>query len=163
MRGQSLIEFAISLVVLLILVSVIVDAARSLFTYLSLRDAAQEGAIYASYQPYNNSGIQSRICGASNYLCNLCGGIFEDQVCKGINAVNEVLGDIKIKPEATVVVVGKNTLCFGKTGSNTHGISIKVEYPEFPLTMPFVGAFLNSQTVSISAQVTSAILSPVCP
>ena len=58
-NGQSLVEFAVSLVILMLLLSVIVDGARALFTYLSMRDASQEGALYASYKPNDSSGIQS--------------------------------------------------------------------------------------------------------
>ena len=44
-RGQSLTEFAISLVFLLTLLAGIVDLGRMFFAYIIIRDAAQEGAV----------------------------------------------------------------------------------------------------------------------
>ena len=45
-KGQSLIELAFGIVVLLILLAGIVDIGRLLFFYISMRDAAQEGAVF---------------------------------------------------------------------------------------------------------------------
>jgi len=59
-EGQSLIEFAISLVVLLIMLAGIVDSGRALFTYLALRESAEEGALYGSTDPTNSSAIEAR-------------------------------------------------------------------------------------------------------
>jgi len=41
-KGQSLVEFAFGLVILMILISGIVDLGRAFFTYMALNDAAQE-------------------------------------------------------------------------------------------------------------------------
>ncbi|MFC1879838.1 TadE/TadG family type IV pilus assembly protein, partial [Chloroflexota bacterium] len=55
--GQSLVEFAVALVFLLLLIAGIVDVSRALFTYMALRDAAQEGALYGSTNPLDTGGI----------------------------------------------------------------------------------------------------------
>ena len=47
-RGQAIVELATSLVILLTLLAGVVDLGRALFTWITLRDAAQEGASYAS-------------------------------------------------------------------------------------------------------------------
>lgn len=140
-RGQSLVEFAVSLVLLLMLLSVIVDTSRALFTYLSMRDAAQEGAIFASFQPSNSAGIRARICASSNMISDLC-------------------NTNSLAITSTPTVPGQ--YCLGTTGSVMHGMVIKLQYPNFPLTMPFVGAFINKQTISITAQISDAILAPLC-
>ncbi len=54
-RGQSLVEFSLGMVVLLVLVVGITDTARAMFTYLSMRDAAQEGALFGSVNPVDFS------------------------------------------------------------------------------------------------------------
>lgn len=59
-RGQSFAELALTLVVLLILVAGIVDLGRAFFTYIALRDAAQEAAVYGSINPTDSSGINDR-------------------------------------------------------------------------------------------------------
>jgi Flp pilus assembly protein TadG len=43
-RGQSLVEFSISLVIILWLLAGAVEFGIALFQYIQLRDAAQEGA-----------------------------------------------------------------------------------------------------------------------
>lgn len=59
--GQSLTEFAISMTFLLILLSGILDLGRAYFVFLSLREAAQEGASYASIEPSDVAGIRQRV------------------------------------------------------------------------------------------------------
>ena len=58
-RGQSLVELAISLTVLLYLLSGAVEFGIVFFKYIQLRDAAQEGALYASLYPLDTAGIQA--------------------------------------------------------------------------------------------------------
>lgn len=53
-KGQSLLEMAVSMIVLLMLLGGIVDFGRLFFTYIALREAAQEGATYASICPPGN-------------------------------------------------------------------------------------------------------------
>ena len=50
-KGQSLVEFAISLTVMLILLAGTVDFGIGLFHYIAMREAAQEGALYGSIAP----------------------------------------------------------------------------------------------------------------
>ena len=129
-HGQSLIEFAFGLVVLLVLLAGAVDGGRALFTYLSLRDAAQEGALYGSIEP--DGEIEDRVLAASDLVSNLEGDL-----------------DIDID-----------------TGAGCAGALIKVTvtYPNFPLTMPFIGPLIGSSdnTIPISAAVTDMILIPKC-
>jgi Flp pilus assembly protein TadG len=49
--GQSLVEFAIMVPVLIILLMGVVDLGRAYFTFLALRDAAAEGAYFGSVYP----------------------------------------------------------------------------------------------------------------
>jgi len=67
-KGQSLVEFAFMLFVLLVLVTGIVDASRAFFTYLAMRDAAQEGALYGSTDPCNTTEISNRVQHTSTML-----------------------------------------------------------------------------------------------
>ncbi len=50
-KGQSLVELAVGLIILLVLVGGIVDLGRLLFFYIGLRDAAQEGAVIGQLNP----------------------------------------------------------------------------------------------------------------
>lgn len=69
-KGQSLVELAISFVILLFLLAGAVEFGLVFFQYVQLRDAAQEGALYGSYCP-NESLIISRAIGASSQPINL--------------------------------------------------------------------------------------------
>src|SRR5512138_1203999 len=59
-KGQSLVEMAISLVILLWLLSGAAEFAIALFQYVQLRDAAQEGALFGSIKPTDLEGIEAR-------------------------------------------------------------------------------------------------------
>ena len=49
--GQSLIEFALALPMLLILLLGVLDVGRMYFTFLAIQNAAGEGALYAAINP----------------------------------------------------------------------------------------------------------------
>ena len=57
-NGQSFVEMAIALVILLLLVGGIVDLGRAFFSTMTLRDAVQEGALYGSIDPTNTTTIK---------------------------------------------------------------------------------------------------------
>ncbi len=134
-KGQSMAEFAVGLVVLMILAAGIADAGRALFTYMALREAAQEGALFGSTNPTSTIGIQNRVYNSSNLVHGL-----------------------SIDPTASTIV--QTTI----TGNSCTGgaIKVRVSYSNFPLAMPFIGAAIGSQTVAISASATDTILSPAC-
>jgi Flp pilus assembly protein TadG len=134
-KGQSLIEFALTLVIILMLLAGIVDLGRAIFTYLALRDGAQEGASFALYNPtISNATLNNRICSSSNLLQTECAA-----------------GNVS----ATMTIGG--AACTG--GS----ILVQVTYPNFTLVTPFLGTILGRQTIPITARVTDTILAPPCP
>jgi len=59
--GQSMVELAVSFVVLMVLLAGVVELGRMSFHYIAMRDAAQEGASYASIFPNNNYEIFERV------------------------------------------------------------------------------------------------------
>lgn len=60
-RGQSLTELAISFALLVLILAVGVDLGRAFFSLISLREAAEEGALYGSLNPLDLGGIQARV------------------------------------------------------------------------------------------------------
>ncbi len=151
-RGQSLIEFAFMLTVLLILLSVVVDGARAFYTYLSMRDAAQEGAMYASIKaPYNSANPTTADTTKIQDIKN--------RVRSASSLMESIYGDITISVTPTI----SNTYCSGATSGASNGVTITIDYENFPLTMPFVATFTGKQTVPIRVSATDTILSPDCP
>jgi Flp pilus assembly protein TadG len=65
-RGQSLVELAISIVILIYLLAGAVEFGMAFFQFVQLRDAVQEGALYGSMHPADNLGITARVQGASS-------------------------------------------------------------------------------------------------
>jgi len=58
-QGQSLVEFALTLGILMVFVLVIVDLGRVAYTYSSLHNAAREGARYGAIHPTHYSQIEA--------------------------------------------------------------------------------------------------------
>jgi Flp pilus assembly protein TadG len=132
-RGQSMIEFAFTLIIILVLLVGLIDLGRAIFTYLGLRDAAQEGASFASYNPNDTTGITARVCNSSNMVSDLC-------TSPGIDTDVNIIG----------------SACSG------NGVEVVVTLNNFTLVTPFLGAIVGSQTIPITARVTDSILAPPC-
>ncbi|MBC7263108.1 MAG: pilus assembly protein [Chloroflexi bacterium] len=60
-RGDSLVEFAIILPVLLLILMAILDFGRAAYVYNVVANAAREGARYAMVAPTDIAGIQSAV------------------------------------------------------------------------------------------------------
>jgi Flp pilus assembly protein TadG len=139
-RGQSLLEMAFSLVFLLILLAGMVDLGRLFIAYLSMRDAAQEGIAYGSVYPtYCNQIVQRVVDSAPNLF-----GPTPAQVSVNIGG-------------SDCASASANQACIGNE------IVVTVSNPAFPLTMPFIGTILGSQTIPLTAVVRDTILRPPCP
>jgi Flp pilus assembly protein TadG len=153
-RGQSLVEFAISLVILLWLLSGAVEFGVAFFQYVQLRDAAQEGALYGSINPTNFPMIESRARASSNSPVNLSlSGTNPAKVAIYIN-------DVKVRED------GVNTgASVTSTACESNSLKVVVSY-RHKIFMPFMARILNRQSdpyIDLNAEVTDTILTPVCP
>src|SRR5512146_2633069 len=83
-RGQSLVELAISLTVMLLLLSGAVTFGMAFFSYVAMRDAAQEGALYASFNP--------------------CVDASNDAICQRTEAVNVAGVRTRVRASSTTPV-----------------------------------------------------------
>ena len=134
-RGQSLVEFAISLVVILWLLAGAVEFGIALFQYIQLRDAAQEGALYGSINPPASAGD-------TNYQ-NI-----EDRVKAASNSPIDLASD----PNVVIKITWSNSACVAD------GLTVRVEYPH-KLFMPFATLFTGgNDTINLGAEVTDTIL-----
>ena len=59
--GQSLVELAVSLPILMLLMLGTLDLGRMFFDYIQLRGAVREGAAYGARFPTDTAGIASRV------------------------------------------------------------------------------------------------------
>ncbi len=136
-RGQSLAELALTLVIVLTMLAGLVDIGRAFFTFMALRDAAQEGAVFGTLDPTNVTGIEQRVRASSQQPVNLAD-----------------------TAAVQVSVSYTGNACASADGLN--GITVTVKYNNFVLTTPFLGAILGKQTFVIQASATGTILRPPC-
>ncbi len=132
-KGQSLVELALSFMVLMLLLAGAVDFSRAFFALISLYDSAQEGAVYGSTDPSNFTEIE-------NYSRH--------------TSSNPI--DLLDTTNVAVVITPLGAACTG------NGIKVDVTY-QFPLTMPLIGQMFPYGKVPLTGTATSTILTPSCP
>ncbi len=136
-RGQSLVELAISLVILLYLLSGAVEFGILFFQYVQLRDAAQEGALYGSINPPSNAADAAKI------------NAIKDRAKNASSSPIKLLTDPGVD---VIVTVTDGKYCEG--GS----LQVTVKYPH-KVFMPFMSTFIGP-TRELKAEVTDTILTP---
>jgi hypothetical protein len=143
--GQSMVELALTFSILMVLLAGTVDLGRAFFTWVAMRDAAQEGASYASTKP---SG------GDLN-----CTPLSTEQICKRVwDNLGQVIRDSGAIVNINVAYTGQH--CLG--GVNPGQVTVTINYTNFKLTMPFLGIFIGN-TIPINATINDAIIAPLCP
>jgi len=132
--GQSLVELALIITFLIILVAGLVDLGRMIFTYLTMRDAAQEGAVYGSIEPSQCTNIANRV---------------EDNLPL-YQTFDPVLIEIN------------GAECTSVTNACSRDIITVTVSGDFDIRMPLLGV-ITGDTVELSATINDTILSPDCP
>jgi Flp pilus assembly protein TadG len=138
-RGQSMVEFAISLTFMLILLAGAIYFGIGLFHYVAMRDAAQEGALFGSMNPTNTAGIQTRVADASGP------GLIRDLYDTG---------------QLTVTITYSGAACEG------NGITVTLQHDYSLDWLPigsFIEPFVGANFIRLRAAVTDTILTPPCP
>lgn len=148
-RGQSLVEFAISFIVIMFLLSGAVDFGMALFSYVVLNDAAKEGATYGSMNPTDVTGIISRVRAASPRD--------DDQF-----AFYPVHIDDPSVVDVSVDWTDASRKCEGLSGGMSTGVIVTVEF-DYHLTMPLVSTMIGRDDIPLTAVATDTILTPACP
>ena len=139
--GQSLIELALVMVFLLLLVAGIVDIGRAFFTYISLRDAAQEGALVGSIDYTTTcTTVIDRVRSTSTGF--------------PIDLSDDTIVDISCNIP--------DPYCAGED------VGVTVSHGNFQLTMPLIGTVIGSQTITITASITDTTVTghpdpSICP
>lgn len=145
-RGQSLVELAISLVIILFLLAGAVEFGIALFQFIQLRDAAQEGALYASICPHDPDGvapykdrIKQRVWNASNTPIKMT----DDPTLVDIDVIGLEGTTPDTEKDWTLLVSGD-------------GVKVEASY-DHVIFMPFASLFMDSP-LTIRASVTDTIL-----
>ena len=98
-----MVEFALGITFILILMSGTVDLGRAYFSLLSLRDAAQEGALYGSLAPPDTAGIRARVRETSGWPVDFS-GFTDDQITVNITGPACAGSEIKVTLEMDFVL-----------------------------------------------------------
>jgi Flp pilus assembly protein TadG len=149
-RGQSLVELGISLLILLYLLSGAAEFGILFFQYVQLRDAAQEGALYGSMNPYIDGNANGKFDP----------GEAVNQAAIEARARAASSSPIDLSDPALVSIVatssdGSNMFCEG------HGLQVTVSFTHH-IFMPFMPQILNQTDIPLTATVVDTILTPVC-
>jgi Flp pilus assembly protein TadG len=149
-KGQSFVEMATILPILIVLFAGLIDAGRIFFSYVALRDAAQEGVNYGIYG-YSQFAATNDLTGFSN------------QVMNRVRTTSDAPVDLSNTANVSVVVTkdGVNSFsasdrpCTGKT------ITVRVTY-QFQIDAPLFGAIVGSQSFPLSGIANGTVVSPGC-
>ena len=159
-RGQSLTELALSMVVMLILLAGVADLGRAFFTYIALRDAAQEGALYGSFafgEIQNPNPITLYPPGT------VCGKI-RTRVTQSSDSPVNLATDVNVTIEigkgspTPVWTTCSSTMTIQPCANDQ--IRVTVAHKGFTLATPFLGTLVGRQTIPISASIKDTILTP---
>lgn len=143
-QGQSLVEMAVSMVILLLLLAGTVEFGIAYFQYVQLRDAAQEGALYGSINPPANASDTAAMT----------------TIADRAKATSQ--NPINLQTDANLTVTVEVT-----DAKYCEGGALKVTLLyQHKVFMPFIPQILglgSDPKIPIRASVTNTILTPVCP
>lgn len=145
-RGQSLVELAISLPVILLLMLGTLDFGMATYAYLVIRDAAQEGALYGSINPNSQQEIENR-------TRNISPVNPEGYTFTPVELQNKDLVEVTIKTS------GKK--CQGITNGIINSITVNVTY-QYSLIIPLAEIIIGSNNIALAATSTNVIIQPAC-
>ncbi len=154
-RGQSLVELAISLTVMLLLLSGAVTFGMALFSYVAMRDAAQEGALFGSFNPCTD---------ATGATCNSATNLNTDAIRTRVREASTSPLNLNLTSINVQLTPSGAEPCEGIASGNStpNAIQVTIDY-DYPIIMPYIGGIIGSQTIGLHAAVTDTILQPVCP
>ena len=153
-KGQSLVELALFLLLILTLLAGAVDLGSAFFSYVALRDAAQEGALYGSIEPIIDSNSNGRYDAGEPLNTDKIETRVRQSSSTPVN-LND-LANVTVNITPSIPNPEDNPPCAGGW------IKVSVSY-NYQLSMPFIGAILDTNKITLTASVTDTILTPACP
>jgi hypothetical protein len=144
-RGQSLVELALALPILLLLLGGVIDLGRGFLILVAVENAAGEGALYGAVHPE---------CLADDHAATICQGTesVDGRVYEEGRPIIELTAE---NSEITVDVEGDAPIIAGST------LLVTVTYHYAPLTP--LGRLLWGETAQVIATARQQLLSPPPP
>ena len=144
-KGQSLVELALTISILMILLAGAFDIGNAFLDYIAIRDAAQEGAMYASVAPLKTDETVARVQQSSTKPIDLM---------SDLNSVN--CSSDPNKPGYVCVTYPDGLQCTGQT------VQVDVYY-NYQVIMPLYSTVFGISTIPLHASVSNVILAELCP
>jgi Flp pilus assembly protein TadG len=156
-RGQSLVELGVSLLILLYLLSGAAEFGVLFFQFVQLRDAAQEGALYGSMNPWIDSTTAPYNDGKFEAGEAINQADIEARVRAASSSPIDLSNLDTTSPTYVTVTIASpdGMLCEG------HAIQVTVSYNHH-IFMPFIPRLTGRTDIPLSATVTDTILTPLC-
>jgi hypothetical protein len=144
-RGQSLVELAVSFMLVMFVLAGAVDFGRAYFDVIALRDAAQEGVIYASLNPDAETEIEDRVKQSSSAPIDMSTFSADDIDVSWSDPTHKCAG-------------------FYDNGGTleSYAVTVSVEY-DFVFTMPMIQNLFPGGVLHLVIDDTHTILAPECP
>lgn len=143
-EGQSLIEFSMSLVFLLILLAGVADFGRAFLSYIIVRDAAQEGAVYGAIAEKTDLNV------------------FKEKVKDRVKTSFINPSDPNKAPLNVDEVQVQTSIIGSPCAGAGNSVRVTVNYV-VDISTPFLGTFLGTQEIPMRTSIEDTILSPLCP
>jgi len=140
-KGQSLVELALILVLILIILAGVVDLGRMMYEYLTMRDAAQEGAGYGAVYP--------------NYCAEIAG-----RVTDNLHGTDYTIAISVDGMDCASAYAYDKTLPLPEHGCEGNELIVNVDH-NFSVSMPFLSAF-TGPTVQMHVEIKDRIVRPDC-
>lgn len=149
-RGQGLVEFSLALVFLSVLLMGVLDLGRAYFSYLALKDAAQEGAYYGSAFPQcvDADGINndSPDCSEPNTIPFR---VRHSTPRGSLVDMNDSAAQVSVD-----LPCGAASPCLMQAGQV---LTVTVTY-RYQMLTPIVGAIANGQVLTLTARSSAVIV-----
>ncbi len=141
-KGQGLVELGVGFMILLFVLGGLIDLGRMYFAFIAVRDAAQEGAVYAAMATTKTEAdIRDRVRSSSQLPIDL----------------TEI-------PDSAITITasdqyGEKDLQYACSGDI---IMVSVTY-QHEFIMPLVSAITDGQPLPLQAKIYYTTLLPLCP
>lgn len=136
-RGQSLVELAIGMVVLMFIIAGLIDLGRAYYIYVALEDSAGEGATYLSINPKCRTAADGAECADPN-----------NAEFRARNA-----GGAELKWDNVKLTINRP-----KVYGVGEPISVQAQYT-FPLITPIISQIAGSHGITLTTESSQIIIS----
>ncbi len=180
-KGQSLVELAVTISLLITLLIGVVDMGMAMYTWITIRDAAQEGAVYGSiyHSKPTTSGTPAYVINVQQIKQLTVDSMYQilakdPSLCANYNCIHmEICLDANLNDGINPVCTDDENMPDESTASSAYNyplsvcangvnyILVDVTY-NYQMITPFLSTLFGRNYIPIHAQVINTIVYPLC-